>query len=101
VLAVSAASVHGPFRCISPDRYFDAAQTWGHATVLNHATSHAFLSDMLFHGRPAMPKNMQRSFQLAKAGAALDCIHSKAILGHFYIAGQFVARNEKKGRRLS
>lgn len=87
-------------RLYSQQRYFDAAQSWGHATVLNHATSHAFLSDMLFHGRPAVPKNMQRSFQLAKAGAALDCIHSKAILGFFYIAGQFVARNEKKGKAL-
>jgi hypothetical protein len=87
-------------RLYSQQRYFDAAQSWGHATVLNHATSHAFLSDMLFHGRPAVPKNMQRSFQLAKAGAALGCIHSKAILGHFYISGQFVARNERKGKAL-
>ena len=87
-------------RLYGEKRYFDAAQSWKNATVLGHNASHAFLSDMLFDGRPGLPQNLQQSFQLAQAGAALGCIHSKAILGLFYIAGKFVARNEKKGKAL-
>jgi uncharacterized protein len=30
----------------------------------------------------------------------LGCLHSKAILGFWYISGKFVARNEKKGKAL-
>ena len=68
-------------RLYGEQRYSDAAQRWGQAALLQHAPSHAFLSDMLSDGRPGVGKDGKRAFELAAAGAALGCAHSKGALG--------------------
>jgi TPR repeat protein len=79
--------------------YSDAAR-WGQAALSKHAASHAFLSDMLIDGRPGVAKDEKRAFELAKAGAALGCAHSKGALGRCYLVGEGVAANVGKGLAL-
>ena len=72
-------------------RYSDAAKSWGQAALLQHGPSHAFLSQMLYTGRPGVVKDHKRAFELAAAGAALGCAHSKGVLGRCYFNGTGVA----------
>jgi TPR repeat protein len=81
-------------------RFSDAALSWGQASLLKHAASHAFLSNMLFDGRPDLPKDEKRAFELAAAGAAVGCAHSKCALGRCLIAGAGVAKDAGKGLAL-
>jgi TPR repeat protein len=85
--------------CEQP-RYSDAAKSWGQAALLQNAASHAFLSDMLIDGRLGMPKNEKRGFELAAAGAAMGCAHSKGVLGSCYAFGICVAKDVGKGLAL-
>jgi TPR repeat protein len=82
-------------RCFS-----DAAKSWGQAALLQHAALHAFLSDMLFYGRQGVPMDHKRAFELAAAGAAMGCAHSKGALGRCYVVGAGVAEDKEKGSRL-
>jgi TPR repeat protein len=81
-------------------RYSDAAKSWGQAVLLQHGPSHAFLSQMLSTGRPGVAKDDKRAFELAAAGAALGCAHSKGALGRCYFNGTGVAKDEGKGLAL-
>ena len=81
-------------------RFSDAAQKWGQAALLQHAASHAFLSDMLIYGRPDLPKDHKRAFELAAAGAAIGCAQSKGALGDCYVDGVGVAKDVGKGLAL-
>ena len=87
-------------RLYGEQRYSDAAQRWGDAALLQHAPSHAFLSNMLFEGRPGVGKDDKRAFELAAAGAALGCAHSNGALGRCYVYGQGVAKDAAKGLEL-
>jgi hypothetical protein len=58
-------------------RFSEAAERWGRAALQQHGPSHAHLSDMLIEGRPGVAKEVNRAFELAFAGAALGCAHSK------------------------
>jgi serine/threonine protein kinase len=49
-------------RLSDQQRFSDAALSWGQASLLKHAASHAFLSNMLFDGRPDLPKDERRAF---------------------------------------
>jgi uncharacterized protein len=64
------------------------------------APSHAHLSDMLIEGRPGVAKDVKRGFELAAAGAALGCAHSKGALGRCYVWGDGVADDEARGLAL-
>jgi hypothetical protein len=66
-------------------RFSEAAERWGRAALLQHAPSHAHVSDMLIGGRPGVAQDVKRAFELAAAGAALGCAHSKGALGHCYV----------------
>jgi TPR repeat protein len=66
-------------------RFRDAARSWGKAALLQHAASHAFLSDMLFVGRFDVAQDKKRAFKLAAAGAGMGCVHSKGALGRCLI----------------
>ena len=68
---------------------------------MQHAASHAFLSDMLFLGRPNVPKDHKRGFELAAAGAGMGCAHSKGMLGRCLVDGAGVAKDEVKGLALA
>ena len=68
-------------RLCGQQRYSDAAERWSQAALLQHAPSHAHLSDMLLDGRPHVANDAKRAFQVASAGAALGCAHSKGALG--------------------
>jgi TPR repeat protein len=81
-------------------RFSDAAKSWGQAVLLQHVASHAFLSNMLFDGRPDVPKDEKRAFELASAGASMGCAHSKGALGRCLIAGAGVAKDAGKGLAL-
>jgi len=60
---------------------FSAAATcFAHACALGHSRAHACLSWMLLHGRQRVPKDKQRSFQLADTGVRLGCDDSKGAL---------------------
>ncbi len=87
-------------RLYGEERYSDAAQRRGQAALLQHAPSHAFLSDMLSDGRPGMGKDNKRAFELAAAGAALGCAHSKGALGRCYAVGRGVAKDAAKALEL-
>ena len=87
-------------RWYEQQRFSDAAKSWGQAALLQHAASHAFLSTMLLEGRPDVPKDEKRAFELAAAGAAMGCAHSKGALGRCLAAGQGVAKDEGKGLAL-
>jgi TPR repeat protein len=88
-------------RLYEQQRFSDAAKSWGQAALLQHASSHAFLSHMLFYGRQHVPSDVKRAFELAAAGAAMGCAHSKGALGHCLVNGAGVARDEGKGLALA
>jgi hypothetical protein len=82
-------------------RFSDAAERWGRAALLQHAPSHAYLSNMLVEGRPGVAKDEKRGFELAAAGEALGCAHSKGALGRCYVNGWGVAEDVARGLKLS
>jgi len=55
---------------------------------------------MLIDGRPGVAVDEKRAFELASAGAALGCAHSKGALGHCYVWGYGVAEDEARGLAL-
>ncbi len=83
-------------------RFSVAAERWGRAALQQHGPSHAHLSDMLIEGRPGVTKGEKRAFELAFAGAELDCAHSKGALGRclVYICDRGVARDKARGLAL-
>ena len=82
------------------ERYSGAAKSWGQAALLQHGASHAFLSNMLFEGRPGVSKDEKRALELAAFGAAMGCAHSKGVLGRCFVFGVGVAQNVAKGLAL-
>ncbi len=52
------------------ERYSDSARSWGQAALLQHGASHAFLSNMLFDGKPDVAKDLKRAFELAAASCS-------------------------------
>jgi TPR repeat protein len=81
-------------------RYSEAGRSWGQAALLQHGAAHAFLSNMLIDGRPDVSKDEKRAFELAAAGAAMGCAHSKGALGRCLVEGSGVAEDEVKGLAL-
>jgi TPR repeat protein len=73
--------------------YVEAAKRWGQAALLEHMASHAYLSTMLVGGKPGLPRNHKRAFELATRGASTGCADSKGALGIFYQSGFGVAEN--------
>jgi Sel1 repeat len=55
---------------------------------------------MLIYGRPDLPKDHKRAFELAAAGAAIGCAQSKGALGDCYVDGVGVAKDVGKGLAL-
>jgi TPR repeat protein len=88
-------------RMYEQQRFIDAAKSWGQAALLQHAASHAFLSDMLIEGRPDVANHTKRAFELAAAGAAMGCAHSKGALGRCLVIGAGVAKDVGKGLALA
>ena len=68
--------------------------------LLRHAPSHAHLSDMLIDGRAGVAVDVKRAFELASAGAALGCVHSRGALGDCYLHGIGIAKDEARGLAL-
>jgi TPR repeat protein len=87
-------------RLYEQERYSDAAKSWGQAALLQHGASHAFLSNMLIEGIPDVAKDLKRGFELAAAGAAMGCAHSKGALGRCLAMGFGVAEDKGKGLAL-
>jgi TPR repeat protein len=87
-------------RLCEQQRFSDAAKSWAQAALLQHAASHAFLSDMLLEGSPDVPTDEKRAFELAAAGAAMGCAHSKGALGRCYVYGEGVAKDVGNGLAL-
>jgi TPR repeat protein len=87
-------------RLYDEQNYRDAAKKWGQATLLLHGPSHAWLSYMLIEGRPKLPKDEKRAFELASIGASMNCVHSKGVLGHCYLRGYGVIEDNIKGFEL-
>jgi TPR repeat protein len=81
-------------------RFSEAAERWGRATLLRHGPSHAHMSAMLIYGRPGVAKDVKRAFELAAAGAALDCVHSKGVLSGCYMKGRGVVPDKARGLAL-
>ena len=55
---------------------------------------------MLIDGRPGVAKDEKRAFELAAAGTALGCAHSKGALGLCYVVGYGVVEDEAIGLAL-
>ena len=87
-------------RLYGEQRFSEAAERWGRAALLQHAPSHAHLSDALIEGRAGVAVDEKRAFALAGAGAALGCAHSKGALGRCYVAGYGVAQDVARGLAL-
>jgi TPR repeat protein len=87
-------------RLYGQQRFSEAAERWGRAALLQHAPSHAHLSDMLMNGRPGVAVNYKRAFAFASYGAALGCAHSKGALGRCYLNGIGVAGDAARGLAL-
>jgi TPR repeat protein len=88
-------------RLYEQQRYSDAAKSWGQAALLQHAASHALLSTMLYEGREDVPKDHERAFEVASAGASMGCAHSKGALGRCYTFGYGVDDDKVKGLALA
>jgi TPR repeat protein len=80
--------------------FSDAAKSWGQATMLQHGASHAFLATMMYEGRQGVRKKKVLVFEVASAGAALGCPHSKGVLGCCYVFGHGVERDKARGLAL-
>jgi uncharacterized protein len=87
-------------RLCGEQRFSEAAERWGRAALLQHAPSHAHLSDMLILGRQGVAKDVKRGFAFAAAGAALGCAHSKGLLCRCYVRGDGVAVDVARGLAL-
>ena len=87
-------------RLYGEQRFSEAAERWGRAALLQHAPSLAHLSNVLIDGRAGVAKDVKRAFELAKAGAALGCAHSKGALGCCYVHGDGVAKDVARGLAL-
>jgi TPR repeat protein len=87
-------------RLYGEQRFSEAAERWGRAALLQHAPSHAHLSNVLISGRPGVAKDLKRAFAFAAAGAALGCAHSKGELGRCYFFGHGVAKDQARGLAL-
>jgi TPR repeat protein len=87
-------------RLYGEQRFSEAAERWGRAALLQHAPSHAHLSDMLLWGRPGVVRDYERGFKLASTGAALGCAHSMGALGYCYVVGYGVRADEARGLAL-
>jgi hypothetical protein len=87
-------------RLYGEQRFSEAAERWGRAALLQLAPSHAHLSTMLFEGRAGLAKDVKRAFELAAAGAALGCAHSKGALGCCYVWGHGVPQDVARGLAL-
>jgi TPR repeat protein len=87
-------------RLYGEQRFSEAAERWGRAALLQHAPSHAHLSDMLIEGRAGVAKDVKRAFAFASYGAALGCSHSKGALGWCYLYGDGVAADVARGLAL-
>jgi hypothetical protein len=88
-------------RLYGEQRFSEAAERWGRAALLQHAPSHAHLSNMLQEGRPGLPSDHPRSFQLASAGAAMGCAHSIGVLSQCLVTGVGVAVDRAQGLALA
>jgi TPR repeat protein len=88
-------------RLCEQQRFSEAAMIWGKTAILQHAASHAYLSNMLFEGRPDVPKDLQRALELASIGATMGCAHSKGILSRFLVNGIVVDRDVDGGLKLA
>jgi hypothetical protein len=87
-------------------RFYEAAQSWAMAAMLQHPPSHAFLSDLMcggykFNRGYYVPRDHQKAFELVSAGAAMGCTHSKGLLGSCYINGTCVDQDVMKGLALA
>jgi len=80
--------------------YASAAESWGRAADLKHAQAQALLSTMLIEGRPDVPVDHQRAFELASAGAGMGCVHCTGVLGRCYVGGFGVAEDYAKAVSL-
>lgn len=88
-------------RLCEQQRFSEAAEILGKTAILQHAASHAYLSNMLIEGRPGVHKNHILAFQLASAGAALGCAHSKGVLSRCLVNGDGVAKDVETGLQLA
>ena len=86
--------------------FSDAVKSWAQAALVQHAASHAFLSNMLIHGfqsdrRPYFAEDVKRAFELAAAGTAMGCAHSKGMLGLCLVDGAGVSKDVGNGLALA
>jgi TPR repeat protein len=88
-------------RLYREQRYWEATESWGQAAILGHAASHAYLSNLLIEGRKFLIKNEKRAFEFASYGAALDCVHSKGVLGYCLVYGVGVSKDVERGLALA
>ena len=88
---LAAATPEGLFedgrRLFDAQHYADAAQRLSQAVDMCHPQAHALLSNLLIDGRPGVPKDHDRAFRLASAGARMCCPHSKGVLGRCWGGG--------------
>jgi hypothetical protein len=87
-------------RFFAEQRYSDAFYSWGQAALLQHAASHAFISQLLIEGRRFVNKDLKLACRFAQLGAELGCAHSKGVLGYCLISGKG-ASNVVDGLKLA
>ena len=80
--------------------HVSACKEYELAVQAGHQESHAKLAMLLLDGSAAVPKDADRAFAVASAGAQLNCIHSNAALGACHLKGSGVVQNIAKGFKL-
>lgn len=64
-----------------------AIQSWKLAAVMQDKVSHAIVADMLIGGRPGVPKDPNKAFEIASIGEIMNCVHSMGVLARCNLIG--------------
>lgn len=78
-----------------------AMQSWGQAAVMQDKVSHAIMADMLIDGRPGVPKDPNKAFEIASQGEIMNCVHSMGVLARCNLIGIGCSPNIEFGEALA
>lgn len=88
-------------RLYAQGKFSLAAQRWGQAALMQDKVSHAIVADMLIEGRPGVPKDPKKAFEIATQGKIIKCVHSIGVLGRCYLMSIGCSPNIKLGDALA
>lgn len=88
-------------RLYAQGQFSRAIHSWKLAAVMQDKVSHAIVADMLIGGRPGVPKDPNKAFEIASIGEIMGCVHSMGVLARCNLDGIGCSRNIKFGEALA